>query len=193
MHFTTALFTLGSALLLPQVAGHAVVTTPAPRVVGTAVATACGPAVSTKLASDIYGPIENSKAVISTGYNATACHLFFCRGYQYSDNAANTRVYPSGTVVNFKVSIEAHHTGYANVSVVDLVKQTTIGTPLFNWPVYANSSLGPADWPKNQTDFNVTVPSLGTKCATGGLCAIQWFWYATENSQTYESCVDFTQ
>ncbi|KAG8992764.1 hypothetical protein FRB94_011318 [Tulasnella sp. JGI-2019a] len=113
MRVSTALFALGSALYFRQAVGHGVVTTPKPRVVGTAVATACGPAVSTKLASDIYGPIENSKAAISTGYNATACHLFFCRGYQYSDNAVNTRVYPSGTVVNMKIDIEAHHTGYA--------------------------------------------------------------------------------
>lgn len=41
-------------------------------------------------------------------------------------------------------------------------------------------------------DFNVTVPStLGAACSTGGKCAIQWYWYAIKNEQTYESCVDF--
>jgi len=34
------------------------------------------------------------------------------------DNLSNTRVYKPGTVVPFSVDLEAHHTGYANVSVV---------------------------------------------------------------------------
>jgi hypothetical protein len=46
-------------------------------------------------------------------YNTTACHLFFCRGYQLEDNLNNTRVYSPGTAVAFHVSIEAHHTGFA--------------------------------------------------------------------------------
>lgn len=43
-----------------------------------------------------------------------------------------------------------------------------------------------------QVDFNVTIPeSLASTCTEGGKCAIQWFWYAVGNTQTYESCVDF--
>jgi len=45
---------------------------------------------------------------------------------------------------------------------------------------------------KSTVNFNVTIPStLGDKCGTAGKCAIQWYWYATKNKQTYESCVDF--
>jgi hypothetical protein len=41
-------------------------------------------------------------------------------------------------------------------------------------------------------DFSVTIPEgLDEKCSTGGACAIQWYWYAEKNKQTYESCVDF--
>jgi hypothetical protein len=42
-------------------------------------------------------------------------------------------------------------------------------------------------------DFTVTIPNLGTQCATVGKCAIQWWWWGTQVKQTYESCVDFTQ
>ncbi|KAH8822840.1 hypothetical protein DL96DRAFT_1671098 [Flagelloscypha sp. PMI_526] len=185
--FALALFALaGSA------AGHAVVTAPSPRTSGTAQAAACGAAVTKKLNSDKYGPIE--VAYVAKDANWTeACDLFFCRAYFLSDNTARVQSYTPGQSVAFHVDIAAHHTGYANVSVVDLVAKKTIGSPLFYWPVYANSSLGPSEWPKNESDFNVVIPTdLGTKCSTAGACAIQWYWHATENNQTYESCVDFT-
>ncbi|RDB22383.1 hypothetical protein Hypma_010480 [Hypsizygus marmoreus] len=178
------------ALFAILASGHGIVTTPTPRAIGDAALAACGAAAHKVLKSDKYGPIENAAAKVDSGYNATACHLFFCRGLQYEDNKSNTRVYKTGTVVPFHVDIEAHHTGYANVSVVNLATQRPIGT-LFLWPVYTNNSLGPADWPKNETDFEVTIPNLGTQCTKAGACAIQWWWYAY-NGQTYESCVDFT-
>ncbi|KAJ6546655.1 hypothetical protein DFH09DRAFT_927047 [Mycena vulgaris] len=173
-------------------AAHGVVTTPPPRVIGAANLAACGTNVNTILKSDKYGPIENAAIVPGTGYNATACHLFFCRGYQLEDNVKNTRVYAPGSMVPFHVDLEAHHTGWANVSVVNLVTQTPIAR-LFSWAVYANDTLGPPDWPANETDFSVTIPNLGTQCATAGTCAIQWWWFGSKVKQTYESCVDFTQ
>ncbi|ETW78677.1 hypothetical protein HETIRDRAFT_324730 [Heterobasidion irregulare TC 32-1] len=175
-----------------QALAHGVVTSPSPRKIGSAAKSACGTAVYSALASDKYGPIENAAKKIDDTYNAEACHLFFCKGYQYEDNAANTRVYTAGQVVNMQVDLAAHHTGHANVSVVNLSSQTTIGKPLYLWPVYANSSLGPSKWPTNETNFNVTIPDLGDECTTAGACAIQWWWYADSNGQTYESCVDFT-
>lgn len=65
------------------------------------------------------------------------------------------------------------------------------------WPVYANDSLGPSAWPKNESehcldtmidyietdllaseaDFEITIPDLGSQCSTVGACAIQWWWY----------------
>ncbi|KAF8885217.1 hypothetical protein BD779DRAFT_1673850 [Infundibulicybe gibba] len=185
----TLAFVLGATI--PLAAAHGVITSPKPRVGGAASKAACGTGASTVLTSDIYGPIENAVKKIDSGYNATACHLFFCRGYQYADNTANTRAYKPGTVVNMLVDLEAHHTGYANVSIFDLATQKAIGSPLMNWPVYANDTLGPADWPANETNFNVVIPNLGTKCSAPGACAIQWWWYGY-NGQTYESCVDFT-
>ncbi|KAJ7160739.1 hypothetical protein C8R46DRAFT_1164503 [Mycena filopes] len=180
---------LAASLSFVCVAAHGVVTTPTPRAVS-----ACGTNVNTILKSDKWGPIENAALGIpsSTNYNATACHLFFCRGYQLQDNLANTRVYTPGAVVPFHVDMEAHHTGFANVSIVNLATQTAIAR-LFTWPVYANDTLGPVDWPKNETDFTVTIPNLGSQCTTAGQCAIQWWWFGTQVKQTYESCVDFTQ
>ncbi|KAJ7480668.1 hypothetical protein FB451DRAFT_1031005 [Mycena latifolia] len=175
-------------------AAHGVVTTPTPRAIGAANIAACGPNINAILKSDKYGPIENAALSIGSDslYNATACHLFFCRGYQLADNLSNTRVYAPGAQVHFLVDMEAHHTGWANVSVVNLATQTPIAR-LFTWPVYANDTLGPPDWPKNETDFTVTVPNLGGQCAAAGQCAIQWWWWGTQVKQTYESCVDFTQ
>lgn len=41
-------------------------------------------------------------------------------------------------------------------------------------------------------DFEITIPEgLESACATGGACAIQWYWWSDSNKQTYESCVDF--
>ncbi|KAJ8455242.1 hypothetical protein ONZ45_g19002 [Pleurotus djamor] len=175
-----------------HVAGHAVVTSPKPRVIGSATQAACGTGAYNSLKSDNTGPIENAVAKIDSGYNAAKCNLYLCRGLQYADNSGNTRVYAPGAVVPFHIDLVAHHTGYANVSIVNLNTQTIIGKPIFNWPVYADESLGPWDWPANETDFEVTIPNLGTQCSTAGTCAIQWWWYAF-NRQTYESCVDFTQ
>ncbi|KAF9003087.1 hypothetical protein BDQ17DRAFT_1425601 [Cyathus striatus] len=184
-----------TAILASTVAfvqAHGVVTTPTPRALGPAALAACGTGAYTTLESNLYGPIENSAKNVDSGYDADACHLFLCRGYQFSDNTDNVNNYPAGTVVDFHIDIEARHTGTANVSVVNLATQTLVGQPLFYWPVYTNTSLSQSDWVKNETDFSVTLPDLGTQCETAGSCAIQWWWFGF-NGQTYESCVDFTQ
>ncbi|KAF8874722.1 hypothetical protein CPB85DRAFT_1505459 [Mucidula mucida] len=179
------------ALAVSGALGHGVVTDPKPRVAGAANEAACGTPVYNVLKSDIYGPIENAVEKIGDGYDAVACHLYFCRGYQLEDNTDNTRAYSVGQVVPFKVDLEAHHTGYANMSIVDLAAQVPLAR-LLTWDVYANESLGPSQWPANETSFSVTIPNLGSACSEAGECAIQWYWYAYSNDQTYESCVDFT-
>ncbi|KDR72409.1 hypothetical protein GALMADRAFT_213393 [Galerina marginata CBS 339.88] len=185
--FAAALLQAGGAL------GHGRVTSPTPRAYGNAALAACGNAVLTTLKSDLTGPIENSVKKIDSAYNATACHLYFCKGAQWEDNTSNTRVYKPGSSVEFLFDLVAHHTGTANVSIVDVTTQKTIGSPVFYWPVYANDSLGPPDWPANQTDFKITIPTtLGSQCTTKGKCAIQFWWWAYSNGQTYENCVDFT-
>lgn len=77
------------------------------------------------------------------------------------------------------------------MSIVDVVTQSLIGDALKDWPVYANDSLGPANWPADETSFSVTIPDVTSQCSEAGACAIQWWWYGTGNDQTYESCVDF--
>ncbi|KAH7100467.1 hypothetical protein BKA62DRAFT_771492 [Auriculariales sp. MPI-PUGE-AT-0066] len=182
---------LALAALVVSVAAHARVTSPSPRAPGTTASSACGAAVYKVLNDDLTAPIQNAVAKIDSSYNATTCPLFKCRGLSYADNKSLVQAYTVGQVVNFKVTIVAHHTGYANVSVIDLATNTALAR-LYTWSVYADSTIPPSAWPADEKDFNVTIPALSGKCATAGACAIQWFWYATENSQTYESCVDFT-
>jgi predicted carbohydrate-binding protein with CBM5 and CBM33 domain len=78
----------------------------------------------------------------------------------------------------------------ANVSIVDTATNTIIGSPLVNYPDFANNARPTA---ADQLSFSVTIPSnLGSKCATAGACVIQHYWDAASIDQTYESCIDFT-
>ncbi|KAG8821114.1 hypothetical protein FRC19_008232, partial [Serendipita sp. 401] len=129
--------------------------------------------------------IENAVAKKDSTTTA-ACDFYFCKSYLFEDNPSNIRNYTAGQVVPFTIDIVAHHTGTANVSVVNLTTKKTIGKPLFYWPVYANTSIPWNQKPANETAFNVTIPSLPS-----GHYAIQWWWWAYSNGQTYESCVDF--
>ncbi|KAF6809560.1 hypothetical protein CSOJ01_06851 [Colletotrichum sojae] len=182
MLFTHALI----AALVTGVWGHGAVMSPEPRTTGPKQEELCGQAVVDQLESDTAGPIENAVKVADADYK---CDLFLCRGYQYEDNEANVKAVKAGESIPFHIDLVAgHRPGYANVSVVDLATNTVIGEPLIKW----------ADWPSDNpdpladTDFNVTIPdTLAEKCDVGGKCAIQWFWYAQKNQQTYESCIDF--
>ncbi|KAH7363797.1 hypothetical protein BKA65DRAFT_545712 [Rhexocercosporidium sp. MPI-PUGE-AT-0058] len=46
--------------------------------------------------------------------------------------------------------------------------------------------------PKNQTEFEVTMPDVKAQCGMAGQCVMQWWWDSKEAKQTYMSCVDFT-
>ncbi|ESK91812.1 chitin binding [Moniliophthora roreri MCA 2997] len=180
------------ASLVAQTIGHAAVKKPP---FGSVAQKACGAPVYKLLTSDLAGPMEAVELKIDDDYDPEACDLYFCRGANYEDNVDNTREYEAGTVVPFEIDIVAHHTGYA----VDLAAKVPIAR-LFTWPVYANESLGPSKWPKNESSFEVTIPDLGGKCSESGACAIQWYWlaypapaYPAGKHQTYMSCVDFTQ
>ncbi|KAF8650671.1 hypothetical protein AX16_005128 [Volvariella volvacea WC 439] len=175
---------LALASLLSTATGHASVKSPTPP--------ACGSAVHKVLKGDLNGPIEFAAAKIDSSYNAEACHLFFCRGHQWEDNTSNIRVYPPGTSIAFHVDIQAHHTGYANVTIYNTATKRAIAPALKTWPVYADSVIPPWEWPPDETNFTVTIPDLGTQCSQPGACVIQWWWFAY-GGQTYESCIDFTQ
>ncbi|KAJ7595011.1 hypothetical protein C8J56DRAFT_454520 [Mycena floridula] len=190
MKFTTSI--LSALSVIAAVSAHGLVTSPTPRAIGPANLAACGSGAYTVLNGDATAPVEYAVAKVDAGYNATACDLFLCRGYQLEDNLSNTREYVAGQVVDFAVTLKVRHTGIANVSIIDLASQTQIAQ-LFTWPVYADQTLAPAAYPANETSFSVTIPDLGSQCSTAGQCAIQWWWYGTSAKQTYENCVDFTQ
>ncbi|KIY63888.1 hypothetical protein CYLTODRAFT_470119 [Cylindrobasidium torrendii FP15055 ss-10] len=177
------------SIFAASVAGHAVVTEPPPRQAGAANLAACGSAVQKKLTDDETGPIENIVKVVD-GDTTDACELYTCRSYLFDDNKDSVQTYAVGDVVSWAINLVAHHTGYANLSIIDTASNSAIES-LYVWDVYANSSVGPSQWPADETAFEVTIPDVGTQCAEAGACAMQWYWYATENSQTYESCVDF--
>ncbi|KAJ6031994.1 hypothetical protein N7540_002726 [Penicillium herquei] len=177
--------------LVPTVHGHGFVTSPTPRYPGAAFEAACGQQAYDTETADIYGNVQNELTAEEgqSDYNAAECDIFLCKGFKYADNNV-TYSYTSGEVVDFEVTIQAPHTGVANVSVVDTSSNTVIGNPLISWSVYASTATGVA---ANNTKFSVTIPDdLSDKCSTGGDCVLQWYWYAASIDQTYEACVDFT-
>ncbi|KAH6842404.1 hypothetical protein B0I37DRAFT_314286 [Chaetomium sp. MPI-CAGE-AT-0009] len=183
MLFQAALLSFGAVGAL----GHAVVETPTPRKPGKLSEELCGAAVSQILNRDLAGPIEVAVKSADADYN---CNAYLCRGYQYEDNEANLHTFRAGDVVDFHVDLIAgHRPGYANVSVIDPASNVVIGSPLKIWEAWPVNNPGPD---RDDVNFSVTIPeSLASTCTEGGKCVIQWYWHATGNSQTYESCVDF--
>ncbi|KAJ5798717.1 chitin binding protein [Penicillium pulvis] len=177
--------------LVSLVHGHGFISSPTPRYPGSAFEAACGQQAYDTETADIYGNVQGMLQVAESqsDYNAAECNAWLCKGFKYADNNV-TYSYTAGETVDFEVTIQAPHTGVANVSVVDTSTNTVIGSPLISWSVYASVSTGVA---ANNTAFSVTIPDdLGDQCTTGGDCVLQWYWYAESIDQTYESCVDFT-
>ncbi|TLD26634.1 hypothetical protein PspLS_04629 [Pyricularia sp. CBS 133598] len=180
--------------LVAQAASHGMVTSPATRQPGPAAAAVCGQTMVDHYKADGTSYPENlqrNPAWNGTGYNAALCNLWLCKGYQFGDNKAQVQSYAAGDVVDFAVNIRIPHKGFANVSVVDLAANQIVGEPLRVWADgYADPAKFP-NLPRDQVEFNVTVPELGGRCAEAGACALQWYWFG--QGQTYQSCVDFTQ
>ncbi|KAF8600241.1 hypothetical protein BDV93DRAFT_608781 [Ceratobasidium sp. AG-I] len=175
--------------LTSYVAAHGIVTAPPTRTLGSAMIAACGQGPVSAQQSNVKGPIESQIAKIGSDFNATACNLFFCRGQQFADNTSKVQKYTPGQVVNIVLDIENHHpVGYANVSVIDTKTNKAIGSPLIAWNPYFTGY----PYPKDQENFNVTVPALGGKCTVAGECVIQYHWYSVTDKQTYQNCIDFT-
>jgi hypothetical protein len=152
-------------------------------------AKACGQQVASNQESDTYGNIQGEMQLIGADFDAAACDLWLCKGFQFADTpAANIQSYTAGQVVDMKYDIRAPHTGYANVSIVDTATNKVIGEPLISWDSFASTRTGITD---AELNFSVTIPDLGGKCATAGECVIQHFWHSDEAAQTYESCIDF--
>jgi hypothetical protein len=164
---------LGLAALATEVAAHGRITKPNARLPGDATAAVCGKNMVQFYKSDETSYPEALKRTSgwNTGLDPTKCDLYFCKGFQFADNKDNVYAYKPGDVVNINVQIRIPHAGYANVSVVDTATNTVIGQPLFTWAKgYADSKDFPNNVPKNQTDFDITIPELGGKCTAAGQC-----------------------
>ena len=160
---------IGLASLIPQSLAHGLVTKPATRQPGSATQSVCGaPMVSFYKADNTSYPEALKRGSgWDKGYNAAKCNLYLCRGFQFEDNKDQVQKYKPGDVVNMEVYIRIPHKGFANVSVVDLASNSVLGEPLKTWPSNYAASLDP---PRDQTQFNITIPALSGKCATPGAC-----------------------
>ncbi|KAG8966252.1 hypothetical protein FRC03_012263 [Tulasnella sp. 419] len=183
------------SLLAITCMAHGVIKVPQRRVLGPAMLASCGAGPYNNIKADPYGPIEN--AVAKKGSDTKAdCDLYFCKGYKYEDNGANIYSYTAGQVVNMQTDIVAHHRGYCNVSILSTTTKKVIAGPLISWPFWGMQY----PYPPEESNFNITIPNLGTQCKEAGKCVIQWYWYSPRNdplypggnNQTYESCIDFT-
>ncbi|EFX05046.1 chitin-binding protein [Grosmannia clavigera kw1407] len=182
-----------AAIFAAGASAHGRVTSPTPRPLGLNMEDACGQQLYIQMESDPNGNVQNmaNNGKSQSDFNATACHLWQCRGFQFSDaTSASIQSFTAGEVVPFTVDISAPHTGVANVSVINLAENSVIGSPLASWSVYASTATGVT---ANETSFSVTIPSdLPSVCSTSGGCALQWWWDARSVDQTYMNCVDFT-
>ncbi|TID24826.1 chitin binding protein [Venturia nashicola] len=177
--------------LVPAALAHGTISSPTPRKPGAAYKAACGEQVYNNQASDALGNVQGILQVASSqkDYNPAKCDVWLCKGYQFDDNSANIQTYTAGQKIDMAIRIGAPHTGVANVSIVDTKANSVIGDALISFDDYASVSH---TMPANNSAFSITMPDLGSKCATAGDCVIQWYWNAATISQTYESCIDFT-
>lgn len=176
------------AALLPLVAAHGFIKSPAPREPGDAYKAACGEQPYYQQSSDINGNVQGIYQVVGDSFDAANCNLWLCKGFLLEDNPDNLQTYSLGETIDFDINIAAPHTGYANVSVVKTSSNSIIGEPLIEFSNYA-ANAGVAS---NNSAFSVTLPeSLGGDCTEAGDCVLQWFWDAPDIDQTYEACVDF--
>lgn len=172
---------------------HGYFTSPKARQPGPAFEAACGQQAYDNMAADINGNIQGLEQITANqpDYNAKTCHLWKCKGMKYADNTANVQQYTAGQTVPLNFQIVAPHSGYANVSIIDLTGDGgKVLAQLKSWKQYALTSIPIKEsWEK----FSVKMPSsLESQCAKPGQCAIQMYWNAPSIDQTYESCIDFT-
>lgn len=190
----TSLLSLGGLVAL--VAAHGYVDFPPARQAGSASVAACGKSVTDDIKRDNTSHVEGlpELAAKDSGYHATECNLWLCRGLQFADNKANVQKYKAGESVEIKVKLTIPHDGSANMSIIDTATNKMIGDMLEYWPTgYANErAYYGKTLPVNNTDFSVTLPDVSKQCSTAGACVLQWWWYGKGAKQTYESCVDFT-
>lgn len=118
-------------------------------------------------ASDALGNVQGILQVANSqkDYNPATCDVWLCKGYQFGDNSANIQSYTAGQKVDIAIRIGAPHTGVANMSIVDTKANAVIGDALISFDDYASVSH---TMPANNSAFSITMPDLGSKCATAG-------------------------
>lgn len=118
------------------------------------------------------------------------CNAYLCRGYQYEDNKTNVKFLRVNDTLAFHIDLVAgHRPGFANFSIV-ATKTNKVLKPLKTWEHWPDVTDGSTY--EQKTNFNITIPpGLESACKKAGSCVMQWYWYATGNKQTYESCHDF--
>ncbi|GAM87548.1 hypothetical protein ANO11243_055740 [Dothideomycetidae sp. 11243] len=176
-----------AAALIASAAGHGMLTSPSPRLPGPLMVATCGQQAANQ---DTYGNIQ---ALLQTAqnqpdYHPAECMAWLCKGYTYADNTAKLQHYTVGQVVPMAFDVRAPHTGVANVSIVNTATNQIIGQPLKSYASFASNQVGVQP---DELSFSVTIPDVGTQCATPGACVIQHYWNAASIDQTYESCIDF--
>jgi hypothetical protein len=152
--------------------GHGIITSPTARSAGTAMKAVCGQQVTENLQSNEYGDIQQLMQISASqkDFDPASCDVSLCKGLKFDDNTANIQNFTAGQVVPIKIEIQAKHTGTANVSIVDTASNTMISQQLVFFPVYASTAT---DIPKNQTQFNITMPDVSSQCVTAGACVVQ--------------------
>jgi hypothetical protein len=164
---------LALAALPGLVSAHGLVSAPLyTRAPGAQTAAVCGNTMVTFYKGD---PTSYPEALmranpsgLKDGYNAAACNLWLCKGYQFGDNTANVQTYAVGQTVDMEVKVRIAHSGYANVSVVDTGANAIVGGMLKVWESgYAASTNLPAD----QAKFSVKIPEAAAeRCTKPGVC-----------------------
>jgi len=168
---------------------HGYFKSPPARLPGPGFKAECGDNAWYAMKGDINGNIQGMQNQIPAEKFAEGrCKIDKCKGMKWMDNKDRVQTYRQGQVVPMEFDITAPHSGYANVSIINLEFNTVMAT-LKTWDKYAlteNSDF------TGMEKFSVTIPDLKGKCVIAGRCAIQMFWHAPKNvDQTYESCIDF--
>ena len=173
------LLTISSLSLLPSPASaHGYISHPPARAAGSSTLAACGKPVTSAIQRDNTSHVEGLPELAAragSGFDAAVCNLWLCRGVQFPaapDDTSTTQTWRAAQVVRVEVKITIPHDGSANVSIVDAAANEVVGDMLAVWPRgYANErDFFAGSMPANQTEFDVTMPDLGGRCAVAGEC-----------------------
>lgn len=161
--------------LLTPASAHGYLSHPPARSAGPATSSACGKPITDAILRDNTSHIEGLPELAfrtDSGFNPSTCNLWLCRGIQFADNQNQTQIWRAGQKVRIKVKITIPHDGSANVSIVDTARNELVGDMLMVWSSgYANErEFFAGSLPVNNTEFNVTLPDVGSRCGKAGDC-----------------------